>query len=208
MAELISEAKQVWHVLFHPFDGFYDVKFVRKKTYALAFVILFLYGISGILSYQYTGFILNYNPLFEMNSFVIFATTLFPLLLFLISNWSVTALFDGSGSLGDIFIVICYSLVPKLVFDLLGVALSNVVVREEAALLYALVAVGTVWFCFLLFCGLCVIHEYTVLTNVVTLIATFCAAVVIVFLAMMYFTLLAKVIGFVDALFAEWSRRW
>ncbi|WP_274365413.1 YIP1 family protein [Paenibacillus thermotolerans] len=208
MAGMIDDGKYLFYVLFHPFDGFYDIKFLRKKNYAIPAIIMLVCGITGIMSYQYTGYILNYNPLFAMNSITIFLTTLFPYLLFLISNWSITTLFDGNGSMGDIFIVLSYALVPKLLFDIAGIVLSNVIIQEEAGLLYAFMAIGTVWFIFLLFCGLCVIHEYTVVTNVVTLLVSFCSAIIIVFLSMLYFTLLGKVIGFVYALFSELTKRW
>lgn len=207
MAHLIEDGKYMFHVLMHPFDGFYDVKFVRRKNYWLPTIIMLLCGLIGILSYQYTGFILNYSPLFEMNSITIFLTTLFPFLLFLISNWSITTLFDGNGTIGDIYVVISYALVPKLIFDIVGIILSNTIIQEEAALLNALVAIGTVWFCFLLFCGLCVVHEFTALKNVITLLVTFCSAIIIVFLAMLYFTLIGKVIGFVYTVFIELMKR-
>lgn len=207
MVSLIEEGKYLFHVLFHPFDGFYGVKFLRKRNYMLPTIIMLLCGITGILGYQYTGFILNYNPLFVMNSLTIFLTTLFPILLFLISNWCITTLFDGNGTMSDIYIVMCYSLVPKLLFDIVEIILSNVVTQEEAALLNSFSAIGTVWFCFLLFCGLCVIHEYSPLTNIVTLIVSFLAAIVIVFLAMLYFILVSKVIGFVSTIFIEFMKR-
>lgn len=198
----------MFRVLFHPFDGFYDVKFLGKRSFTLATILMFLCGITGIMSYQYTGFILNYNPLFAMNSITIFITTLFPFLLFMISNWSITTLFDGNGSIGDIYIVISYALIPKVIFDILGILLSNVVTQEESALLTAFTAIGTVWFAFLLFCGLSVTHEYTALTNIVTLAASFVSAILIVFLSMLYFTLVGKVIGFVYAVFLELTKRW
>ncbi|MCR2804233.1 YIP1 family protein [Paenibacillus soyae] len=198
----------MFRVLLHPFDGFYDVKFLGKRNFALATVIMLLCGVTGIMSYQYTGFILNYNPLFAMNSITIFITTLFPFLLFMISNWSITTLFDGNGTIGDIYIVISYALIPKLIFDVLGIMLSNVVTQEESALLTAFTAIGTVWFAFLLFCGLTVTHEYSAMINIVTLAASFVSAILIVFLSMLYFTLIGKVIGFVYAVFLELTKRW
>jgi hypothetical protein len=207
MASMIEDGKYMFYVLLHPFDGFYDVKFLRKRNYAIPAIIMLICGITGILNYQYTGFILNYHPLFAMNSITIFLTTLFPFLLFLISNWSIATLFDGNGTMGDIYIVISYALVPKLIFDLIGILLSNTIIKEEAALLNAFMAIGTVWFCFLLFCGLCVIHEYTPFTNVVTLLVSFCSAIIIVFLSMLYFILMSKVIGFVYSVFIEIMKR-
>lgn len=207
MTRMVADGKYVFYVLFHPFDGFYDLKFHRQRNYAIPAAIMLICGLIGILSYQYTGFILNHYPLFEMNSFTLFLTTLFPYLLFLISNWSITTLFEGNGTMGDILVVMSYALVPKLIFDLTGMIMSNMIIREETALLNAFEAIGTVWFIFLLFCGLCVIHEYKPLTNVVTLFVSFCSAMVIVFLAMLYFTVLGKVIGFISTVFIELTKR-
>ncbi len=207
MTSMVADGKYLFYVLFHPFDGFYDLKFARKRNYTIPAMIMLICGLIGILSYQYTGFILNRYPLFEMNSLTLFLTTLFPYLLFLISNWSISTLFDGNGTMGDILIVMSYSLVPKLIFDLAGMIMSNMIIREETVLLNAFEAIGTVWFYFLLFCGLCVIHEYKPLTNVITLIVSFCSAMVIVFLAMLYFTVLGKVIGFIYTVFIELTKR-
>jgi hypothetical protein len=207
MASLLEDGKYMLHVMLHPFDGFYAVKFLRRKNYVLPTIIMLICGITGILGYQYTGFILNYNPLFQMNSIMIFVTTLIPFVLFLISNWSVTTLFDGNGTMGDIYIVMTYALAPKLLFDIAGIILSNTIIQEEAALLRSFVVIGTVWFYFLLFCGLCVIHEYSPLTNIVTLIVTFISAIMIVFLFMLYFMLVSKVIGFVYTVVIEWMKR-
>ncbi|MBW5445786.1 hypothetical protein GE107_06890 [Cohnella sp. CFH 77786] len=207
MSGMMADGKYMFYVLFHPFEGFYDLKFARKRNYTIPTVIMLICGVAGILGYQYTGFILNRNPLFAMNSITLFLTTLFPYLLFLISNWSITTLFDGNGTMGDIYIVISYSLVPKLIFDLAGMIFSNMIIQEETALLHAFEAIGTVWFCFLLFCGLCVVHEYKPLTNVVTLVVSFCSAVIIVFLSMLYFTLLGKVFGFIHTVFIELTKR-
>ncbi|MDI6617306.1 MAG: YIP1 family protein [Clostridiales bacterium] len=204
----MEDTKYMFYVLLHPFDGFYEVKFRGKKNYIIATVVLVLFGIIGILDYQYTGFIFNDNPLQHMNSIKVFFTTLFPLLLFLISNWSITTLFDGSGSMSDIYIVICYSLVPKIIFDIIGIIFSNVIIKEEASLLYSFTAIGTIWFCFLVFCGLCVIHEYSASTNILTLLASFISAIIIVFLCMLYITLMGRLFGFFATAFNELIKRW
>lgn len=164
--------KQLIYVNFHPFDGFYQTRLQKKGKYIIATTLLVLYGLLQIISYQYTGFIMNNNPIFRMNSIRIFVLALFPIILFVVSNWSVTTIFEGSGSIGDIYVVVCYSLFPKIIFDLIGVILSNFIIYEEMPILIAFVSIGTVWFCFLVFSGLCVIHEYTVFTNILMIIST------------------------------------
>ncbi len=204
---IISDVRYMFYVLFHPFDGFFEVRFRNKGNYALSAIIVLLYGIISIFDYQYRGFIINYSPPFYMNSIFIFTVAVFPILLFIISNWSITTLFNGNGKIKDIFIVIAYSLVPKLVFDFIRTLLSNVIILDEVFILNSIVNIGTIWFFFLLFCGLCVTHEYTVFTNIVTLIATFVAAVIIIFLVMLYFILMGKIVGFAAAVFSEVFQR-
>mgnify|MGYP000061583792 CR=1 FL=1 len=201
--------KQLIYVNLHPFDGFYQTSRSEKKgKYLVATVLLVIYGILQIIAYQYTGFIMNYQPIFMMNSIRIFLLALLPIVLFVVSNWSITTILEGSGSIGDIYIVVCYSLFPKIVFDLIGVIVSNFIISEEIPILQAFMAIGTVWFCFLIFAGLCVVHEYTVFTNIIMIILTFVAAIIIIFLAMLYFTILIKTINFVITVINEFFRRW
>lgn len=201
--------KQLSYVMFHPFDGFYEAKRLKtKRKYDVATLLLVLYGLTQIISYQYSGFIINYNPIFEMNSVRIFILGLFPIILFIISNWSVTSIFNGSGTIGDIYMVVCYALLPKIIFDFIGVILSNFIISEEVSLLMAFTAIGTVWFCFLVFAGLCVVHEYSASMNIAMLVLTFIAAIIIVFFIMLYFNLIGRFINFILTIINEMSKRW
>ncbi len=208
MKKLLEDFKYLMHVITHPFDGFYEVRFRGKENVTLGAIILILYGLLAIVKYQYTGFIMNNNPQFAMNSLTTFIFGIFPFLLFCISNWSVTAIFEGSGKFKDIFVVVTYSLFPKLVLDLIVVIFSNVVTLDESIILTAVSGIGMVYFAFLVFCGLCVAHEYTAATNVVMIIATFIAAIIIIFLAILYITLIQKVISFIYTFGTEFMKRW
>lgn len=209
MKKLSDDFKYLLHVITHPFDGFYEVRFRGKSNLTLGTIILVLYGLLAIIKYQYTGFIMNNNPMFRMNSITTFIFGVFPFLLFCISNWSVTAIFEGSGKFKDIYTVVTYALFPKLVLDIIVVIFSNVVTKEEAVILTAITSFGMVFFAFLVFAGLCVAHEYTAATNVVMIIATFVAAIIIIFLAILYITLIQKVISFGVTFGTEFmKRRW
>ena len=208
MKKFGEDFKYLTYVIFHPFDGFYEVRFRGKGNYLLVAILFLLSGIMSIVSYQYTGFIMNNNPLFAMNSITTFIFGLFPYLLFAISNWSMTAIFEGSGKFLDILTVLAYALFPKLVTDIIVTIFSNVVTQEEAMILTAVQMIGLVWFCFLVFSGLCVIHEYGAGRNLAMIIATFVAAVVIIFLATLYVTLVEKFLVFITDFITEFAKRW
>ena len=207
MKKFLKDFKYLTHVIFHPFDGFYEVRFRGMGNYALVAIIFLLSGLLNVISYQYTGFIMNNNPLYGMNSVTTFIFGLFPYLLFAISNWSMTAIFEGSGKFLDILTVLAYALFPKLITDLVVIIFSNVVTAEEAMILTAIQMIGLVWFCFLVFSGLCVIHEYGAGRNLAMIVATFVAAIVIIFLATLYVTLVEKALTFFTDFTTELARR-
>lgn len=193
--------------VFHPFDAFYEIKFREKGSLLIANIIILLYGLLQCISYQYTGFIMNFHPVHSMNSVSILISSLSILFLFTISNWTVTTLFNGKGNLKDIYIVLCYSLIPMIIINTVVVFVSNYVIEEEMMILQALQGFALVWFVFLLIAGLCTIHEYTFGVNLLTILATFVAAAIIVFLGVLFFTLMEKMFSFIASVAQEFMRR-
>lgn len=195
------------YAMFHPFDGFYEIKYRGKGSALIASVILILYGIMQCVSYQYTGFVMNMNAIFQMNSISIFISALSVFLLFTVSNWTITTLFNGKGNMRDIFIVLGYSVVPMLLLNGVTVFISNFVITEEVIILRSLQGIGVVWFVFILLSGLCIIHEYSFAVNIKTLLATAVAAFIIVFLGILFFSLMERMYYFVMTVAQEMVRR-
>ncbi|WP_033166446.1 Yip1 family protein [Clostridium sp. KNHs205] len=195
------------YAMFHPFDGFYEIKYRGKGSALIASVILILYGIMQCVSYQYTGFVMNMNAIFQMNSISIFISALSVFLLFTVSNWTITTLFNGKGNMRDIYIVLGYSVVPMLLLNGLTVFISNFVITEEVIILRSLQGIGVVWFVFILLAGLCIIHEYSFAVNIKTLLATAVAAFIIVFLGILFFSLMERMYYFVMTVAQEMVRR-
>ncbi len=195
------------YAMFHPFDGFYEIKYRGKGSALIASVILILYGIMQCVSYQYTGFVMNMNAIFQMNSISIFISALSVFLLFTVSNWTITTLFNGKGNMRDIFIVLGYSVVPMLLLNGVTVFISNFVITEEVIIVRSLQGIGVVWFVFILLAGLCIIHEYSFAVNIKTLLATAVAAFIIVFLGILFFSLMERMYYFVMTVAQEMVRR-
>jgi hypothetical protein len=195
-------------LIFHPFDGFYEARFRNKGSVPAATVLFFLYGLIQIFTAQYTGFINNYRHLYGLQSAELFLSGTLPVALFIISNYSVITLMNGNGRFRDIYIVTCYSLSPLIFFGLISAVVSNVIIIEELPLLTAFYWIGIVWFLFLLFAGLCVVHEYTALQNVGALALTVVAAIVILFLSVLLLTLIDKLLGFFNVIAIELTKRW
>lgn len=208
MKQLIEDFKYLKYTIFHPFDAFYEIKWRGKGNMLLATLLLVLYSIVQVISYQYTGFIMNENPLFEMNSIAIIVIAVAPLFLFMISNWSVSTLYNGKAKIKDLYVLVAYSLFPIIIINVITMLLSNIVIMEEASLVFAFGTIGTLWFLFLMFTGLTTMHEFTLKENIMTLLATAVAAIIIIFLCVLYFSLMEQVINFVTTISQEFMRRW
>jgi len=208
MKILLSDVRFLGYTLFHPFNGFYELRFRRERNWFLIAFIFAVCGIVKIAGTHYSGFIVSEgHSQYGVSNWYLFLTAVFPYLLFAVANWSVTTLFDGNGSLGDVLMVLSYAMIPRLITDIVYIVASNFIISEELILLNALYIIGIVFFCFLTFSGLCVVHEYSPSKNIVTIIATAAAAVVIIFIGMLYLEIMGKVIGFITTITAEIMKR-
>lgn len=210
MKKLLSDAKYLTHVMFHPFDGFFETKHRGRGNCILATIMLILYGLAGLILKRYTGYMYNGWLLQYFYFTEDFIKVVSPVILFFVANWSTTSLMNGNGRFRDIYVVVCYSLIPLILFNLLYVLLSNVLVNEEIAILMVVQNIGRIWFCLLIFCGLCTIHEYTASQNIVTILVTFVALIIILFLILLYVTLVRDKVwdGFIKVIASEISKRW
>lgn len=202
-----QKLQTLFYSLLHPFDGFYECKHRSLKSTPLAAIGIILYGLLACLKYQYTGFVINTNPIHYMNSVTIFLSAVSVFLLFALANWTITTLFNGKGFLSDIVMVIGYALYPVVIGDVLYLILSNFVIQEEVMLLTALSAVAWVWFAFLVVAGLTTIHEYGFGVTLATILASFISMAIIVFIFILYITLMQQLISFFSSLIQEILRR-
>ena len=147
MAVLWKQLRYSTHLIFHPFDGFWDLKHEHRGSIKAALVILAMLVIHSILSTQFTGFL--YNPDYDgvsLNVFSEFASVIGTFLLWCIANWSLTTLMDGEGRFSDIVMVSAYALVPLFLIGIPLTFISNAMPLEYAAF-YNIINVFTyIWF--------------------------------------------------------------
>ena len=96
MKKPITKEKLYWwgHALVHPFDGFYEIRFRDQGSLLLAFFLMIAFGVMRCLSAQYTGFVMNLTNQDELDTLSLFISNISVLLLFSLSNWTVTTLFN------------------------------------------------------------------------------------------------------------------
>ncbi|MBQ9467589.1 MAG: YIP1 family protein [Clostridia bacterium] len=204
-----EEVIYVFHVIFHPFDGFWDLKHekrggVRGATFWLLLVVAaFIYQSFG------TGYIVAGNASSSVAASAISqAVGIFvPLALFVTANWCLTTLFDGEGSFKDVYVATCYAAAPLSFATLLATIVSNFVTTSETGFVSLIMGVAWVWFGLLLFFGMMVTHDYSLGKNILTTIGTIVGMAIIMFLVILFSGLVMKMSNFVSNIATELSFR-
>ncbi len=195
-----------FHLIFHPFDGFYDLKHENRGSIRASFVFLGAAIIAMFYQSIGSGYVLN--PTGEVTTIWMQAfSVLIPFLLFIIANWCLTTLFEGEGSFKNIFIATSYSLLPLPLLLIPATVASNFVTSTEAAIISMIGVIAFVWVGLLLFCGTMVTHDYSLTKNLITLAGTVVAMAFIVFLVLLFSMLLTKLVGLVTNIVTEITYR-
>ncbi len=201
-----EELLYAMHVIFHPFDGFWDLKHEKRGslraavTIDVAIVVVFFYNSIGL------GYIMNPRETYG----TIFGTLIslaVPLFLAAVGNWCLTTLFDGEGSFKDVFICISYSLVPLIFTMVIGTLLSNIALANEVDMINLIINIGWIWTGLLVFFGLMVTHDYTLGKNIIMILCTILGMLVIMFVGILFSTLVGKMISFVSNIIIEITYR-
>ncbi len=190
------------YLQYHPFDGFWDLKHEYRGSVRAGIAIIFITILSFFYQSLGQGYVLN--PRGEFSSiFVQIISVFVPFILWVISNWCLTTLFDGEGSFKDIFIASSYSLTPLPLIVIVTTIASNWVTESEASLCSFFVALAFVWVALLLFFGMMVTHDYSMFKNIVITLATILGMAVIIFMALLFSSLIGKMISFISSIITE-----
>lgn len=191
------------HIIFHPFDGFYDMKHEGRGSTRVALLYVFLFWAVYSVNKQYAGFVVNrVNPM-SLNTLFDFIAVVALFLLFTVANWSITSLMDGEGRYKDIVMATAYALTPMVLMYLPATLLGNYVARNEEAFYFLMITISVIWFLLLLFIGIMTVQGYGMLKTIVTFFLTMVSMLVIVFLLLLMVTLIQQVFMFVLSIYRE-----
>ncbi len=192
-----------FYVISHPFDGFYEVRHRGKGSVPVALLLIFLYGLSFSLNRRYASFVVNlFNPRYVDTRSEIIGVFL-AVLLFAAANWSITCLMEGEGRFKDILTVIGYSMLPMVLTFLPATILSWFIASDEESIYYLLTNVSILFFVLLLLVGIMIIHNFSFGKTIVTLVLTFAALLIIIFVILLMISLINQVWMFLESAYTE-----
>lgn len=197
-----QEVAYGFHVIFHPFDGFWDLKHEKRGSVRASVFFIVL----AIATFYYQaigqGYLMNPNGDYA-GVWAQVLGVLVPLFLFVLANWCLTTLFEGEGSFKDIFIACSYSLVPLPLLIIPATIYSNFCVTTETQIVSFIGTLAFIWLGILIFFGTMVTHDYSMGKNVITVLGTVVAMVFIMFIAVLFTTLVGNIVSLITNLVTE-----
>ncbi len=194
-----------FYVCFHPGKGFDDLKWSKQTSFTASIVILTLWFVSSILKRQNTAFLFNTNleSLVDFNILVQFLSTIGLFAAFVVINWALCTLFEGKGTMKNIWIYTSYALIPVVISNYLWVGLSYVFGADEAAFLNIINVACIIWALALLLKGMSVLHEYNLKQVILSLLATVFGMAIVVFLLVLVISLFNRLLTFITTIIDE-----
>ena len=203
----VDSLRYALYVITHPFDGYWDLIHEKRGTLAAAHTFLLLFLITRVLKLMLTSFQFINTPIQYINVFEEMASLALPFIILCLANWAMTTLFDGKGRFRDIYMGMCYALVPYSLIQLPMILVSNILTYEEGSLYSVMLSISVIWSVFLVFVGLMEIHDYGPGKTFIFIIVTIVGACVIIFLALVCLSLLSDAVGFFVSLYREAAYR-
>lgn len=190
-------------LIVRPFSGYWDLKYDSKGNLKIAAIIFCLVFISTIIQSQYAGFIVNYSNPAYFNSLNELINLLLPFFLWCVANWSLTTLMDGEGKFTEIVIATAYALLPMLIIYIPNTIISHFMTQEESVFYVFFNSVAMAWTAFLLFVGTMTIHQYSVKKTIATIFLTLVCMGFLLFLGLLFFSLVQQMYAFIYTIYQE-----
>ena len=201
--KIVNDVLYSFNLIKHPLDSFYYLKKKQKGSYKGAVTLFALFFISYMVYITSKGFIFQYvEPAdLDLNGIIIGFFSIAT--LFIISNYLVTSINDGEGSLGEIFKGVSYSLMPLTVAYFAATYFSHIATFNEAIIFDGIVFIGLATSGLFIFLAVQELHNYTIRESIKSFLLTFLFMMIVALLLAFIQIMGDQMIQFILGLFKE-----
>ncbi|MDR1220754.1 MAG: YIP1 family protein [Treponema sp.] len=202
-ARLGTTLKYALYVITHPFDGFWDLTHEKRGSLAAANVITVVMVLVEVLRLTLTNFQFVSINMEYFNVITVALRILLPLFLWTVANWSLTTLMDGKGHLLEIYMATAYAFTPYIIINAAMIALSQFITAQEGSVYYVLTSFALVWSVLLVLAAMMMVHSYSAAKAILSSLLSIIAMGVMVFIFLMFFSLISDAIAYFISLYKE-----
>ncbi|MCL2108186.1 MAG: YIP1 family protein [Oscillospiraceae bacterium] len=190
-------------VMTNPIDSFYEIRYRDYGSVPIALICVAIFGLTFTINRIFAHFVVNdVNPL-TVNGLTEMRVVFLMFFLFCVGNWSITCLMNGEGRLKDIMTVVGYSLVPLIVILIPVTLISHVIAAGEEVFYYFAIAIGIGWSAILVLLGIMTVHNYSLAKTLITLFLTFVSMFILIFIALLMYSLINQLYVFLYSVYTE-----
>ncbi|HIZ55781.1 MAG TPA: hypothetical protein H9671_06210 [Firmicutes bacterium] len=201
--EILHTGCYAFHIMIHPFDGFWELKYHKKHTFAAANCILFLVCLMQVLIEQFSGYIFNWTEPEDINLLSTIATYVLPVAAWTIMNWALSTLFNGKATMKQLWVQTCFSLFPLIILLIPWLILSLFLTSDEGAIMNVLNQCAWYWTIILLIFGNLTIQDYTMGKTLAMGIFTILGIAAAIFIGIIIFSTFQQLVSFLSTVALE-----
>ncbi|MCL2004342.1 MAG: YIP1 family protein [Oscillospiraceae bacterium] len=200
---MFKTARFAFYIIFHPIDGFWELKHHKEKSFGAANAILALLCLMNVVSIQFSSY--HYGLLDrESNNILLNATSfILPLLAWTVLNWALSTLLEGKATMKQIWVQSVYSLAPLLLSMPVLLVLSYMMTLGEQPFFVLIQVFAILWCAFLFLFGNMTIQDYTMSKTVVMALFTLLGIAAAIFIGIILFSTFQQLITFITTVVTE-----
>ncbi|MDR0554984.1 MAG: YIP1 family protein [Treponema sp.] len=203
--QLWASLRYAFYVAVRPLDGFWDLIHEKRGSLGAAHIIVVAAIVVEILTVTLTNIqFSNWGLYMEyFNVSMVVLQVLVPLLLWTLSNWSLTTLMDGKGRFHEIYMATAYALTPSIIIKAVLILLSHLITRQEGTVYQVLAAFSLLWSGMLIMAAMMMIHDYSPAKMLFSSFLSIVGMGVIVFIFLIFFNMISDMIAYLISIVKE-----
>lgn len=175
----------------------------KKSPLRKSFFIVLMLFFGQIADGRLYGFQFGYpdDKTFSIVPYLVKSVVVFA--AWVVGSRAVSTFLDGDGTAGEICVVSAHALVPYIIQLFVCVALSHILVQDEAVFIQVIRIAGISWTAVLLFLAVKDVHGYSPGRTVFSIVLTAAAMLIMLFLLVLFMSLIQQVWVFVSSVCTE-----
>lgn len=191
----------------HPFRSFDNLKNRGQLSVITATVMLALYYAAAVTGEINVGFMYGSVDINSFNALYTLLGTVGVVLIYTVMNWAVGVLFNGRGTMKEIYCATCYCLAPMIIYKFIYVILSHLIIAASNSGFETFGMIFEIYTIILILISITVVHDFTFFKAIGIAIITVIGMCIIAFIIFIMLSLGQNTLSFVVGIINEISLR-